>query len=81
MKVEVQLFAVARQIAGRPMVAIDLAETATVADLRRRLGEVCPALAPLLPGMMFALEDQYLGDHQQLPAGGTVACIPPVSGG
>ncbi len=76
-----QLFAVARQVAGRPAIAIDLAEGATVADLRRRLAEVCPVLAPLLPAMMFALEDQYLGDGQPLPDGARLACIPPVSGG
>lgn len=81
MKVEVQLFAVARQVAGRPTITLDLPEGATVADLRRRLGEACPALAPLLPALMFALEDQYVADGQELPHVGALACIPPVSGG
>lgn len=81
MKIEIQLFAIARQVAGRANITIELADEATVADLRRRLGEACPALTPLLPAMMFAVENNYLGDSQELPRGGTLACIPPVSGG
>ncbi len=81
MKVAVQLFAVARQIAGRPQIEVDLRDGATVGELRHTLGRVCPALAPLLPAMMFALEDRYVDDNQVVPAGVSLACIPPVSGG
>lgn len=81
MKVEVQLFAVTRQVAGRPRIEVELTAGATVAELRDKLKHACPALTDLLPTLIFAVEDQYLADCQEIPQGRSVACIPPVSGG
>jgi len=81
MKVVVQLFAMARQVAARPQIELELGDEATVADLRHKLGHACPALVALLPTLMFATEDQYLSDSQKVPRSRSVACIPPVSGG
>ncbi len=81
MKATVRLFAMARQAAARDCVEVDLPEGATIAELRRRLAGQCEALAPLLPAMWFAIDAQYAADTQTIPAGASVACIPPVSGG
>ena len=81
MTVNVRLFAVARQRAGSPEVAVELPEGATVADLRQAIAEQHPALAPLLPGMMVAVESDYAGDDRPIGPGAEVALIPPVSGG
>ena len=81
MRVTVRLFAVARQRAGCPEVMLDLPEPATVAALKRALAAECPALAPLVPALMFAVAADYAADDTAIPPGAEVAAIPPVSGG
>jgi molybdopterin converting factor subunit 1 len=80
-RVSVRLFALARQRAGRPTVELALAEPATVATLKQALIEAVPALAPLLPSLLFAVDSEYAADHQVIRPGAEVAAIPPVSGG
>jgi len=80
-KVEVKLFAVARQVAEHDKVEICLPEGATVGRLRRELGYQIPALVSLLPHMMIAVDAEYADDDRPLRAGEEIACIPPVSGG
>ena len=81
MKVAVRLFAVAKQTAGRETVELELADGATIAQLRSRLAAEVPPLAGLLGQMMFAIEARYAADEAVIPPGAEVACIPPVSGG
>lgn len=81
MQVTVRLFALARQRVGRPELTLELFEGATVADLKRALGERVPGLSPLLPILLFAVAAEYAGDETPIPAGAEVAAIPPVSGG
>jgi len=80
-RVEVRLFAVARQRAGQPAIALELPEPATVAELKRALAEACPALAPLVPGLLIAVNSEYAAADVPIPPGAGVAAIPPVSGG
>jgi len=80
-KVRVRLFAVAKQVAGRESVEIDLPEGATIAQLRDQLGARVPLLAGIVGQMMFAVDVQYANDQTPIPPGADVACIPPVSGG
>ncbi|HMB04693.1 MAG TPA: molybdopterin converting factor subunit 1 [Isosphaeraceae bacterium] len=81
MQVNVRLFALARERAGRASVAIELPESGTVADLRSALGETLPALAPLLPNLRIAVDAEYVADDRPIRPGAEVAVIPPVSGG
>ena len=81
MIVRLKLFAVARQLAERDVIELELPEAATVGELRRRLVEVVPALAELAGHMLFAVDAQYADDATPIPAAADVACIPPVSGG
>lgn len=81
MRVEVRLFAVARQRAGQPSIAVDLPDGATVADLKRALAAGHPELAPLVPSLMIALDADYAPDDRPISPGAEVAAIPPVSGG
>jgi molybdopterin converting factor small subunit len=80
-KISVQMFAVARQLAGRSVVELDLPADANVGQLRRQLIAEVPELAPLMPNMMFAVGTEYADDRTKIPPGAEVACIPPVSGG
>ena len=81
MKVRVRLFAVAKQVAGRDSVELDLPEPATIAQLREALGTEVPQLSGIVARMMFAVDMQYAHDETRVPPGAEVACIPPVSGG
>jgi molybdopterin converting factor small subunit len=77
----IRLFARARDLAGADSVGVELPPGATVADLRRALGEACPALAPLLQRSALAVDAEFAGDALVLPAGAEIALLPPVSGG
>ena len=81
MKVTVKLFAAARDLAGHEDIAVKLPASATIGDLRRRMGEQFPPLAPLLPHAMFAVDAEYVTDDALAPESAEIACIPPVSGG
>jgi molybdopterin synthase catalytic subunit/molybdopterin synthase sulfur carrier subunit len=79
--VQVRLFAVARELAGVDSVEVSIPAGGTVADLRRELAAQVPALAGILPQVLFAVGSNYVPDANQLTDDAEVACIPPVSGG
>ena len=81
MKIDIQLFAAARDAAGEGVVALQLSDTADVAELRRRLTKAVPALAPLAASLLVAVNNQYADDSVTLKNSDKVACFPPVSGG
>jgi molybdopterin converting factor subunit 1 len=81
MNVPVKLFAAARQLAGQPVLEVELAQPATVGQLRQALAGQCPALKQLVPHLMFAIDKEYAADDVSIPPDAEVACIPPVSGG
>jgi len=81
MKVSVQLFAVAKQLAGRAAVEVSLLPDASVADLRVALVAQVPALRGIARQLRFAINEEYATDDARIVANSRVACIPPVSGG
>ena len=81
MIIHVHLFARARDLARTDRIDAELAEGATVADLRRRLAADYPALAGLLEHSAIAVDNDFAEDSRVLPANAEVALLPPVSGG
>jgi molybdopterin converting factor subunit 1 len=81
MKVTVQLFARARDLAGTGRVEIELPSVCSVADLKQSLAARFPAVSPLVPRLLVALGTEYADDRTLLSPGDEVACFPPVSGG
>lgn len=81
MKIRVRLFAVARELAGAELVAVEATGPCTIAELRRELARQVPALAAVLPHVLFAVGSEYARDDALVPVDAEVACIPPVSGG
>jgi molybdenum cofactor cytidylyltransferase len=81
LRVEIRLFAMARERAGRSLIDLELAPGSRVADLRDALREQFPELAPLLPNALIAINQEYAGDEMQILPGSRIAVIPPVSGG
>jgi molybdopterin converting factor small subunit len=80
-RLNVQLFAVARQRAGASSVPLELPDGSTVRDLKAALGRACPALAPIVSSFWIALDGNYAQDEDPVPEGAEAAAIPPVSGG
>lgn len=81
MRVTVLLFAAARVRAGSPTWVVELAEPATVADLKAALGGSCPALVPLMESSRVAVDAAYAAEDDLISPNAEVAMIPPVSGG
>lgn len=81
MKLQVQLFAAARDAAGQSPVSVTLPENADVAELKRQLLEDLPALKVLAASLLVAVNNEYADEDRILNATDEVACFPPVSGG
>jgi len=79
--VTVRLFARARDLAGANFVSVDIADRASVADLRQALVHRVPALEGFLARCAVAVNEEFADDDQALPATAEVALLPPVSGG
>lgn len=81
MNIEVKLFAAARQAANQEMLEVEIAEGATVQQLKAELGRQFPPLKSMLDHLLVAIDTEYAGADQVLQAGQDIALIPPVSGG
>lgn len=81
MTLRVLLFAKLRDVAGASSVVVDLPTHPTVAELRRCLAQLHPALVPLLDRCAVAVNHDFVDDSHPLDDGHEVAIIPPVSGG
>ncbi len=81
MKIQVKLFAAAREALGSQTVCVDLPQSATAADLRAAIAAQCPVLDSTVRHWLLAINHQYANDTTVIPADAEIACIPPVSGG
>jgi MoaE-MoaD fusion protein len=83
MILQVRLFAVLRERAGRDTLEIELAEGATVAEAMRALAAASEPLAGALEAMpvVMAVNRSYASEETPLATGDELALIPPVSGG
>ena len=79
--VHVKLFARARDLAGASEVMLVLAARASVADLRRALGEQHPGRQGLLSRSAIAVNGDFAADSLTIPENAEIALLPPVSGG
>ncbi len=71
----------AKDFARAESASLELADGATLADLRGELAERYPGLGPALPTIRMAVNQEFADDDTSLTAGDEVALIPPVSGG
>ena len=81
MKISIRLFAVAKQLVGQDSVSVELAAGSTIGQLRGQLAVQVPALAAILPHVLFAVGSEYVQNDWVISPDSDVACIPPVSGG
>jgi molybdopterin converting factor subunit 1 len=80
-EVTVLLFASAAEKAGTRKFALAHEPGDTVGRVRDRIVERFPALRENIPTMLYALNEEYVKEWDAVPAGATLALIPPVSGG
>lgn len=79
--VSIRLYAGLRDLVGSRDIEMALPDGATVALLRSRVSQQYPAVAPLLPNVVCAVDEEYVSPEHVLRDGDHVALIPPVSGG
>ena len=81
MRLRILAFASATDAIGASTSELDLAEGATVGDLRRELVARYPALGGVLSRSAIAVGGEIAEVGQRLAEGLEVAILPPVSGG
>ncbi len=81
MIVSVQMFARARDLAATDCVRLALPEGAHAGELKDALAERFPALRPVLPALLVAVNGAYATAETVLFQDAEIACFPPVSGG
>lgn len=81
MKLNVKLFARARDIAGAESITLDVPDAAKVADLRTALAARFPEMEPIVSSLLVAIGIEYADDNADLTDAHEIACFPPVSGG
>ena len=81
MRIQVKLFAAAREIVGQGEVAIELKEGSTVGDLMEGIFSRFPGLKGMAGSLVFAVNRELAERSVGLRDGDEVGVIPPVSGG
>ena len=81
MKLEIQLFAAAREITGQSVCRLEMREGATVRELKDRLIQDWPRLESMANVLLVAVNNQYSEESRILTENDSIACFPPVSGG
>ncbi len=75
------LFASLAEKAGTRRIELERLEGDTVGSVRDRLLGVHPELERFVPTLLYAVNEEYARETDAVPAGATLALIPPVSGG
>ena len=81
MELNVRLFALYRERAGKNIVTVAVADGATVSDLTDEVRRQIPNLAPPEVKIVVAVNTDYADSEVVLQPGDDVCLIPPVSGG
>ncbi|MFN9852135.1 MAG: MoaD/ThiS family protein [Planctomycetota bacterium] len=84
-KMEVRLFAGAREAIGRECITIEVGEICTARVVKETIARMYPEIAPLVRASRIAAGNAFVADDDRLESaietGKTIALIPPVSGG
>lgn len=80
MKLTILAFGIAKDIFGSSKLEVEIAEGATVQDLKTKLESDFDALKRL-KSYFIAVDEEYADENQELNPNNEIALIPPVSGG
>ena len=81
MRIEVRLFAQARERVGSGSARLDLPEGSRITDALAALERAYPGLAELRPHLAVAVDGSLARADDALPGDCELALLPPVSGG
>lgn len=81
LNVKIRLFAGLAERTGQSILELTVPDATTVRDLKQRVADEVPQIAPLLSQTVVAVNRQYTDDDQTVNASDEIALIPPVSGG
>lgn len=81
MTVTVLLFASLADRVGTRELSLPHEPGDTVASVRDRLAAAHACVAEFAPTLLYAIDEEYAEEDAPVPAGATLALIPPVSGG
>lgn len=81
MKINVLLFAYLKEVAGKPVIAIELPEPATAATLLDCIKTLYPDVANQVNYFKVSIDGEYVSGDAEIQQSSEVAIIPPVSGG
>jgi sulfur-carrier protein len=86
MKLRISLFGALRDADARGFIELDVPDHSSIAQVRDAMQhyvrEHAPAISPhLIQRSAFASDEEILHNHRQVPENGTLAILPPVSGG
>jgi molybdopterin synthase catalytic subunit len=79
--ITVLYFAAARERVGAQRETLEVPEPTRVQEVLRLLAERHASLGPLLPHLRVAVNQEFVDQEAEVPAGAELALIPPVSGG
>lgn len=79
--ITVLYFAAARERVGQSRESLEVPPGTRVTDVLRLLAARHPSLAPLLPHLRVAVNQEFSDAEAVVPAGAELALIPPVAGG
>ncbi|MGB7323949.1 MAG: MoaD/ThiS family protein [Rubripirellula sp.] len=80
-KLQIQMFAGAKQLAGKDVVEIEVREPIQAKAIFDALQTTSPELAALIPSCRLAVDNRYVIDQAIIDEDSIIALIPPVSGG
>ena len=81
MIIHLKLFAAARQAVDQELLELELADGATITDLKNELVKQFPQFESMREHLLVAVDAEYAKEDQVLMPDKEVALIPPVSGG
>jgi molybdopterin synthase catalytic subunit len=81
MRIKVLYFAAARERAGVSQEELELPAGSSVEAASEVIAQRHPGLRNLLPHLRIAVNQEFVGKQDRIPAGGELALIPPVAGG
>ena len=81
MKINILLFASLKERIGKPVVSIDIGDSATVKNMLEVLFLQYPSLQPIAKNILISVNQEFADHSQKIKAGDEVALFPPVSGG
>ncbi len=80
-KVNILFFATLKEYMGTKTLQMEIPASTTVGQLKDMLAQKNPRLGRMRDTIMAAIDREYAGDDQLIPAQAEIAFFPPVSGG